>query len=376
MVQIREVPLGKGNLKEFLEVVDHIYRGDPNFVRALDFEIKERLSPKRNPFFQHAEGIAFTAHRNGKCVGRITAQVDREHLDRWKDGAGFFGFIDTIDDAEVAKALLSRAEQWLKARGMKQARGPMSLNTNEEIGCLVEGFETPPYIAMPHHKPYQSGLIEAAGYTKAKDVLAWHYRVGELNARTKKAQADILAMPEVSTRRLSMKDLERDLGTIVDIFNDAWSHNWGFVPLTRAEVKKMAQDFRMVIEPELTRIVLIDGEPAAFALAVPNLNEVIRDLHGKLSPVGLAKMLWRLKVRGPKTARLFFLGIRKRFQKTKRYAPLSAYLYAEMNEGGRRLGIKEGELSWTLEDNALMNAGIKTMGAKVHKRYRIFSKDL
>jgi hypothetical protein len=375
MVDIRQIPMG-GRIDDFLNVVDYIYRGDPAYIRPLDMELKDRLDPKKNPFFEHGEGAIFCAYRNGFPVGRCTATIDREHLDRYGDGVGFFGFLDTIDDEEVARALLARAESWLRGKGMQRARGPLSLSINEETGCLVDGFDTPPYVMMPHHRRYQGGLIEQAGYTKAKDFYAWHYTVGELNNRVKRAREEIRALPEVSFRKASMRTLDRDVELLVDVFNDAWSENWGFVPFTRNEVKKMAADFKLLLMPDITCICSIDGEPAAVALAIPNLNELVRDLDGKLFPFGLPKLLWRLKVRGPRSARLILLGIRKKFRSMRKYAPLSAFMYAEMNDGGKRLGIKEGELGWTLEDNGRVNAGITMMGAKRYKTYRVYEKAL
>ncbi len=375
MVEIKQTPMG-GDAKDFLDVVDYIYRGDSSYIRPLDQELKDRLNPKKNPFFEHGEGAFFTAHRNGRCVGRVTASIDREHLDRYKDATGFFGFLDTIEDEEIARELLKRAEAWLKSKGMKRIRGPLSLNINEELGTLVDGFDTSPYMMMPHHRPYQGGLIEKAGYSKEKDFFAWSYVVGDLNTRTAKAHADIKALPEITSRTVSMKDLDRDVELLVDIFNDAWSDNWGFVPFTRNEVKKMAADFKLLLMPAITCIVSIDGEPAGVAVAVPNLNELIRDSGGKLFPFGLVKLLYRLKVEGPKSARLILLGIRKKWRHVRKYAALSAFMYAEMNEGGKRLGIKSGELGWTLEDNGPMNAGIKMMGGKPYKRYRVYAKEL
>jgi hypothetical protein len=375
MLEIRQIPLG-GPLGEFLDVVDYIYRTDPMYVRPLDFELKDRLNPKKNPFFEHADAALFAAFRNGWCVGRISAQVDREHLKRHGDGAGFFGFFDTVEDPEVAAALLAHAEGWLRSRGMSTARGPMSLNINEELGCLVDGFDTPPFVMMPHHRPYQGMLIEGAGYKKAKDLFAWRYLVGEPNARVRRAHDEIRSMPEISHRGLSLKNLEKDVELFVDVFNDSWGDNWGFVPYTRKEVQKMAADFRFLLMPEITCIVSIDGEPAAVALAIPNLNELVRDLGGKLLPLGLPKMLWRLKVEGPRTARLIFLGIRKKWRHVRKYAALSAFMYAEMNDGGRKLGLRQGELGWTLEDNGRVNAGIQIMGASVYKRYRVYEKNL
>jgi hypothetical protein len=375
MLEIRQVPMG-GDVRDFLDVVSYIYKDDPAFIRPLDQDLKDRLNPKKNPLFDHAEGTIFLAYRNGKCVGRITATIDREHLERHRDSTGFWGFFDTVDDPEVARELLARAEAWLRGKGMTRARGPISMSINEELGCLVEGFDTPPVFMNPHHRPYQGGLIEGAGYTKLKDFFGWHYVVGELNARAKRGYDEISALPEVKSRPVSMKDMERDVGIIVDVFNDAWSDNWGFVPATKNEVRKMASDFKLILEPGITRIVTIDGEPAAVAVALPNLNELARDLKGKLFPTGLFKLLYRLKVQGPKSARLLILGIRKKYRHVRKYAGLSAFLYAELNDNGKKLGIEWGELGWTLEDNGPVNAGIRMMGAKPYKKYRVFDKAL
>ena len=375
MVDIRQTPMG-GDIRDFLGVVDRIYEGDTAYIRPLDLEMKERLDPKKNPFFEHAEGVIFTAHKNGRCAGRITAQIDREHLDRHKDDTGFFGFLDTIDDASVARELLAKAESWLRQRGMKRVRGPYNLCINEELGCLVEGFEHPPVLQNPHHRRYQGGLIEQAGYTKEKDFFGWRYEVGDLNPRVRKARDDIRAMPEVTSRPLSKKDLARDVKLTLDIFNDAWSDNWGFVPLSKKEADKMASDLKLFMIPEITRVVMINGEPAAVALALPNVNELIPDLHGKLLPLGFAKLLYRLKVQGPKSGRMLILGIKKKYRRERKYAGLSLFLYAEMNDGGRRVGMTWGELGWTLEDNAAINTGIRMMGAKKYKTYRVYVKDL
>lgn len=372
-VEIRETRIG-GKLNDFLNVVDYIYRGDPNYVRPLDMEMKDRLSLK-NPFFEHGEGVVFTAYRNGWCVGRVTAQIDREHLKRYNDDVGSFGFIDTIDDEEVTKALLEAAGKWLRAKGMKRIRGPLSLSLNDEMGCLVDGFDTPPMIMMPHHRAYQGGLIEKAGFTKLKDAFAWRYQVGDLPPRVRRAHDEIEAMPEIKSRHVDMKNLDADLRVIMDVYNDAWSDNWGFVASTERELSKMAADLKLIAVPELSYITEIDGEPAAVALALPNLNELIGDMKGKLV-VNLPKLLWRLKVVGPHSARLIILGIRKKYRNQRKYAAISAYLYAKMNAAGKRLGLSWGELSWTLEDNAPVNAGIKLMGGKVYKTYRIFEKEL
>jgi hypothetical protein len=231
-------------------------------------------------------------------------------------------------------------------------------------------------ILMPHHLPYQGGLIEKAGLPKLKDAYAWRYVVGDVPERARKAHDEIEALPEVKSRHVDMKNLDAEVRVIMDMFNDAWSDNWGFVPYSEAELAKLADDLRMIAVPDLTYIAEIDGEPAAFAVALPNVNELIHDLKGSLFPLGLPKLLWRLKVVGPKTARLALLGIRKKYRNTRKYAGLSTYLYAKMNRVGRDLGIQWGELSWTLEDNGPVNVAIRFMGGKIYKKYRLYEKTL
>ncbi len=374
-VKIVEVPFGV-DTQRFLDVARRIYKDDPCFVVPLDMDMKDRFSPKKNPFFLHAEGTTFIAVRNGVDVGRVTAQIDREHLDRYKDDTGFFGFLDTIDDPQVAKALLDAASDWLRGKGMKRIRGPLSLSINEELGCLVEGFDTPPAILMPHHRRYQGGLIEAAGFPKEKDFYAWRYDVGEPPTRARKAHTEVMAMPEVKIRTLDKKKMESETRMVMEIFNEAWKDNWGFVPMTEPELKKMAADLSMIMIPDLSLIAEVEGEAAAISIALPNINEMIGDLDGKLFPLGLPKLLYRLKVKGPTSARLVLLGIKKKFRIQKKFGGLSTALYVEMNDRGKRIGMKWGELSWTLEDNAPVNLGIKMMGGKVYKRYRVYAKPL
>jgi hypothetical protein len=255
-------------------------------------------------------------------------------------------------------------------------RGPISLGINEELGCLVDGFDTPPMILMQHHLPYQGGLIEQAGLAKLKDFYAWRYVVGDVPPRAQRAHDEIEALPEVKSRHIDMKNFERDLRIVVDVFNDAWTDNWSFVPYSEAEVLRMGEELKLIAIPALSYITEVDGEPAAVAVALPNINEVIRDLDGKLLPTGLAKLLWRLKVVGPKTARLALLGIRRKYRGVRKYAGLSTYIYAKMNRAGRDVGIQWGELSWTDEDNAPVNVGIRFMGGKIYKRYRVYERGL
>jgi hypothetical protein len=375
-LELRQLNGSRSLRRDFLGVVETIYAGDPCYVRPLDMDVGDRLDPKKNPFFEHGEAAAWVAYRGGRAVGRVSASLCRLHLERHGDGAGFFGFFDTVEDQDVAGALLDEAAGWLRRKGLRRMRGPFSLSINEECGLLVEGFDTPPMVMMPHHLSYQGALAEGAGLAKCKDLFAWRYRIGEVPVRAQRAHDEVAAMPEVLTRTIDLGHLERDVHLIMDVFNDAWSDNWGFVPATESELRKLASDLRLIAMPEITRMTFIDGEIAAVALGLPNVNELIRDAGGQLLPLGAARMLWRLRVRGPRSARLVILGIRKKYRSVRRYGGLSAYLYVSMNHSSHLLGMRTGELGWTLEDNAPINVGIRLMGGEIYKRYRIYEREL
>jgi hypothetical protein len=372
-VEIRQHQPGK-DLKDFIQVAFDVYRDDPVWVAPLHMEITDRLTPEKNPFFQHAEVALFTAWKDGKAVGRISAQVDYEHLRIHDDATGFFGFFDTVDDQEVASALVAAAEKWLASRGMTVMRGPFSLSINEETGMLVEGFDSPPTIMSPHHRSYQGPLAEGAGLHKAKDCYGWKYQVVPAPVRAQKAWEAINSLPEVRFRSVRPSKLKTEVRDILDVFNDAWRHNWGFVPATDAEAKKMAADLQLILDKQLSFFAEIDGQPVAICVCLPNLNEVIFDFRGKLSPINIGKLIWRLKIRRPKSARLMLLGIRTELRGKKRYAPLATAVIAELVRRGLKEGYEWAELGWTLEDNRLINASIQGMGAKIYKRYRIFEK--
>jgi hypothetical protein len=361
---------------EFVRLPHRIYEGDPLWVPPLEMDVRGRLDPRKNPFFRHAEAELFLARRDGVVVGRISAQVCQEHLRLHQDDAGFFGWFEAIDDPEVVKALLEASDAWLRERKMKVSRGPYSFTINDEAGVLVDGFDTPPMIMMNHNPPYYDEVLTAAGCRKVKDLLAYRYVTGEVPPRARRAHTEALAMPEVKLRTVDLKEFDRDLRILLDVFNDAWSDNWGFVPLTEEELVKVAKDMKMIIDPELALICEIDGRPMAISVALPNLNEVIHDMGGKLFPFGIVKLLYRLKVSGVKSARLVMLGIRKELRGVKRYGGLSHMLYTEMNDRGLKRGYARGELSWTLEDNHPVNLGIKSVGGKVYKTYRLYERPL
>ena len=376
-IEIREHTPGK-DVNDFIQAGFEVFRSDPMWVPPLDFEFKERLSPKHNPFFARADVTLFTAWKDGKLVGRCSATVDREWLKLWKDDCGFFGFFDTIDDQEVANALMTAAERWLKAKGMKTMIGPLSLYANDEIGCLIEGFDYPPNLMMAHSQKYQAKLIEGTGCAKEKDLFCWKYESAQpFPDRVLKAWENIKSMPEVKLRSVDPSKMESELDIIMDIYNDAWKGKSFMVPALADEVKKIAKDMKLILDPDIAFIAEINGKPAGMCICLPNLNEAIGDLGGKLFPLGWAKLLWRVKVKHPESARLMMLGIKGEARSNvKKYGGLSAAMYVEVAKRGGGKGYKWGELSWTREDDAPINLGIRSMGAKIYKKYRVYRKAL
>lgn len=376
-IEIRQHVPGK-DIKDFLRAGHEVFRFDPAWVPPLEMEIGERLSPKHNPFFKRGEAMLFTAHKDGQVVGRISASIDKEHHRLWKDERGFFGFFDTIDDEEVAKALVDAAEKWLKSKGIKRVWGPFSLYANEEIGLLVEGFEHPPMLSMAHSRPYQGKLAEACGYVKEKDLLCWRYADDmSFNDRTMRAWESVKSLPEVKLRSIDMSRLHQDMADLVEVYNDAWAGKWAFVPITQDEVDKMVKDMKMILDPDIAFVAEVNGKVSGVCIMIPNLNEVIQDFDGKLFPFNWAKMLWRIKVKRPKSTRLMILGLNHHVRANmKRYGGLSAAMYVEVAKRGMAKGYKWCEMSWTREDDAPINLGIRSMGAKVYKKYRVYAKEL
>jgi hypothetical protein len=377
-VEIRQHVPGKDDTRDFVDAAFEVFRGDPAWVAPLRMMMNDKLSPKADPFYEHGEVVLFTARKDGKLVGRCSASIDRGWLDLYEDETGHFGYFDTIDDREVAHALLDAAQAWLREKGMKRMNGPMSFNANQELGLLIDGFEHPPQLDMGHSRPWQAALCESWGLTKEKDVFAWRYGAEqELNARVTKAWNEIKALPEVKLRSVNKRRMREELEIIMSIYNETWSGKWGFVPLTKKELDKVASDMSLVLDPNIAFIAEIDGKPGGMCIMIPNLNEAIADLNGSLFPFGWVKLLWRTQVNHPKSARLILLGVREQYRKNvKRYGGLSAAMYAEVRSRGKEKGYEWAELGWTREDDAPINLGIRSMGAKIYKTYRVYEKRL
>lgn len=376
-IQVRRCTPGE-DVGDFIRAGQVVFAGDPAWVPPLHLMISERLDPRKEPLFEHAQVALFTAWKNGQLAGRISATIDRKWLETWHDATGHFGYFDTIDNLEVARALLHHAGAWLRERGMKRMNGPMSLAANQEVGILVEGHEHPPMLDMSHSRPYQGGLAEAAGLVREKDLYAYRYdTASEFNARTQRAWEHVQGLREVRMRSLNLKRLRDEIGIVMDVYNETWAGKWGYVSLTSSELDKIASDMALVLDPDLAFVAEVDGKPGGICIAIPNLNEVIQDLNGNLFPTGWAKLLWRTKIQHPRSARLIVLGVRAELRKNvKRYGALSAAMYVEVAKRGRAKGYEWAELSWTREDDAPINLGIRSMGASVYKRYRVYERAL
>jgi hypothetical protein len=375
-IEITEVR-SRAEFERFIRVADTLNRADPAWIPPLLAERRAALTAGKNPFFAHAEACFWIARRGGRDVGRISAQEDR--LARGPDGGrvGHFGMLAAEDDPALFAALLATAESWLAARGLRQVLGPFSLSVNEETGLLVEGFDTPPMLMMPHDPPYAGPHVEAAGYRKAKDLIAY---ICEDSTVTLPPAAEAIAArplpPDVTIRPMRKAALRQEVATLIKIFNDAWSGNWGFVPLTPEEVDHMARMLRPLLHERLVWFAEVRGEPAAFIVCLPNLNEAIRDLRGRLLPFGWAKLLWRLKVSGLATGRIPLFGVRRGLGGTGLSRSLPFHLMAALRREALAMGFRAMEFSWVLEENAPMRRLAEAVGGRPYKTYRVYEKVL
>ncbi|MGR8919036.1 MAG: N-acetyltransferase [Gammaproteobacteria bacterium] len=359
---------------DFVRVPWALYGDDPQWVPPLLFERKEALAPKQ-PVFEHVEWQGWVGYRDGRPVARISAQVDRQHLERYQDKTGFFGFLEAPDLTADFAALFATAEAWLRDRGMERVRGPFSFNINQEVGLLVEGFDSPPFFMMTHALPYYGPQVERCGFHKAVDLFAYlidaHFApppvMASLFERLRR---------RINIRPLDRKHLDRDLDIVRDIFNDAWAENWGFVPFTENEFRTIGHEMLLLVPPNFIQIAEMDGEPVAFIVLLPNVNEAIADLDGRLLPTGWLKLVRRLKFGYPRTARIPLMGVRRRFHHTRLGPGLALSVVEALREPGISKGLEEVEMSWILESNEAMKNIIDTLGGRQSKRYRIYEKTL
>ncbi|MDR4517629.1 MAG: N-acetyltransferase [Nitrosomonas sp.] len=362
------------DMSDFIDVPWHIYTDDPMWVPPLRLERRFHFS-KYNPFLQHSEWQAWVAYQNNQPVGRISAQIDTLHRERYGNDTGHFGLFECVDDDKVCNALILHAESWLAARQTRQITGPFNLSINQECGILIDGFETPPVVMMPHTARWYPRLLEEQGYQPVKDLLAYWIAV-DFEAPRVMQQLIKRHADQIHIRTIKRKQFAEEMEVLRDIFNDAWSENWGFVPFTEAEFAELGSSLKYLVPDEYIQIAEVDGYPAAFMAALPNLNEVFAKLNGRLFPLGWLKLVRKLKKHEIHTARIPLMGVRRQFHNT----PLGMALACRVIEAPKKIGLEHGisgvELSWILEDNMPMRNILKNLGSKEYKRYRIYGKTL
>lgn len=373
-LEVSEV-LSAADRKAFIEFQYTRYAGDAAFVPPLRLERKEFLDPRKNSWFKFGTAALFLARREGRVVGRISASEDPRYNEFQGTRTGCFGLFESIDDQEVARALLETARQWVSRRGLTHLMGPVSFSSNQEWGLLIDGFQHEPYLLTPHNPPYYQRLLEGCGLTKAKDLWAWEIelsrgipeQITRISQRVQKREGLVL-------RTARMRDWDEEVARIKRIYNSAWEKNWGFVPMTDDEFAQLARELRLIVRPELALFAEVKGEPVAFALTLPDANQAIRAAAGNLFswglPIGLIRLL--LALRKVRRGRLIILGISPGYRKRG----LDSVLIQATFDNALKLGWTGGEISWTLEDNDLINRPIAAFGCQRYKTYRVFETTL
>lgn len=371
-VEVRAVA-SRSDLDQFIKLPWHIYEHDPNWVAPLIVEVRKVLDREHHPFHRHAQVEYFLARRGKKVVGRIAAIVNHQYNDFHGEKTGFFGLFESVDDEEVASALLAAAETWLRGEGMVRCLGPMNLSTNDELfspGILIDGFDTPPAILMGHNLPYYARLVERYGYHKTKDLLAYWMEANQTPDRLVRSMARLQRNANVTIRPISVRDFDAEVARIKAIYNSAWERNWGFVPMTDAEFDYMAKSLRPIIDPRFILIAESEGKPIGFAIELVDLNQPLKKVNGRLFPFGVFKFLYyKRKIT---SIRVLTLGLVPEW----RGRGIDSMMIVKLMEASQPSGLARGECSWILEDNLPMRNWLERTGAHVYKTYRVYSKTL
>ena len=367
----------KRAMTEFVKFPFALYRNDPNWVPPFIEERLDVFNPKKNPLFEHARCQAFLARRDGKLVGTISAMVNDRHNEVHHELMGSFGFFETIDDPEVASALLHAAEEWARGQGMTTMRGPLNLSMNDEVGTLIDGFDEPPMVMMTYNPRYYPGLIEGNGYGKAMDLFAWIFdnmkeSLANAPEKVERVARKVMQKQNLHIRKVDMKHFDRDVALVKQIYNAAWQRNWGFTPMTDHEMDHLAAGLKPMIDPNMVFIAeTAEGKPVGVALSLPDLHQALkRSGGGHYFPFGLLKFMWHR--RHINQSRLLIMGMVEEF----RGWGTDSVFYLETAREGLKRGYKRMEGSWILETNTVMNQTIENLGGKVYKTYRVYEKPL
>lgn len=365
MAGLRVIPVQSAREENlFLEFPYSHYKDLANWVPPLRIAQRDLLDTAKHPFYQHAQLQRFLALSGGKVAGRVATILDR---DQFEAGQGFFGFFECIDSQPVATSLLDGAREWLIRCGVKRIRGPVSPSTNYECGVLVDGFDSRPYVMMPYNPPFYSGLIEGAGFRQAKDLIAYGGPVAAVDGdKARRIASRVLKSGSISIRPIRMKEFDSEADTIWNIYNSAWSRNWGFAPMTQQEFKFLARDMKAIVDPGFALIGEVSGRAVGFALALPDINRALVHARGRLFPLGLLRILYYQ--RQIRSVRVLALGVLEEF----RTAGIAAAFYSALIDHARSRRYEECEFSWVLEDNILMNRSIEALGVRKYKTYRIY----
>lgn len=366
----------RSDLRRFVEFPRDVYRGDPNWVPPLIADTMKMLTPGKHPFHDHAEVRCFLAVRTGSArpgnqvAGRIAAIVNRLHNEVHGDRTGFFGFFETLPDPTVPPYLFEAAGAWLRGRGMDRMRGPASFSGNEEWGLLIDGFDRPPMVRMTYNPPEYAGYIDAFGFRKAKDLVAYYLDSVEPPPRILRAVDRMSRQAKITVRTMDKRRFREEVGLVREIYNGAWEKNWGFVPMTEAEIDHMARELKPVVDPNLVVFAEAEGRPVGFGFALPDLNQALKKANGRLFPFGLIRML--IAARKVREVRVLTLGVLGGYRNRGVDSLMSLALF----RSGKERGYTGGEFSWILEDNMAMRRVLEHMGAEVYKTYRLYDLPL
>ncbi len=367
-MEVKEVRTAR-DLDRFIELSFSLYKNYPHYVPQLRKELRDQFSSK-NPFFMHAAVKYFVAEKEGRIVGRICSIINNRHREFQQEDAGFFGFFESVNERDVAKALLDAVSADLKAAGMKRMRGPMNFSTNEECGFLIEGYHEHPMIMTSYNPSYYNDLMETSGMGKAKDLYAYVHEVQKSLPEKVLRVAAIAEKRGITVRPVNKKKFDSEMLVFREVYNDAWEKNWGFIPLTDEEIFYLGERLKQIVVPELTLIAEDNGSPVGFLGMVPDFNIVLKKMHGNINPLTIMKALYySRKIRD---LRLLLLGIKKHY----RNKGVDALLFREGFKGIRTGGYKRVEFSWILEDNIPVQRIVEMAGGRLYKKYRIYEKTL